>query len=62
MANCPTKATYNKINKATTDAGKKRSLSLCRQNTKLVVTIVLGQASDHGLAVVQKTKTMDSPS
>ena len=33
-----------------------------RQNTKLVATIVLDQASDYGLAVVQKTKTTDNPS
>ena len=62
MANCPTKAAYNLINKAMTDDGKKEQLSLYRQNAKLVATIVLGQASDHGLAVVEKTKTTDNPS
>ena len=62
MANFPTKAAYNLINKVTTDAGENRSLSLYRQNAKLVATIVLGQASDHGLVVVQKTKTTDNPS
>ena len=62
MANCPTKATCNGINKATTDAGEKRLVNLYRQNTKLVATIVLGQASDYGLVVVQKTRTKDKPS
>ena len=28
----------------------------------MVATIVLGQASDHGLVVVKKTKTTDNPS
>ena len=28
----------------------------------MVVTILLGQASDHGLVVVEKTKTTDNPS
>ena len=28
----------------------------------MVATVVLGQASDHGLAVVEKTKTTDNPS
>ena len=62
MANCPTKAAYNLINKATKDAGKKRLLSQYRQNAKLAAIIVLGQVSDHGLAVVKKTKTTDNPS
>ena len=62
MANCPTKAAYNAIDKVMTDAGENRLLSLYRQNAKLVATIVLGQASDHGLVVVQKTKTTDNPS
>ena len=62
MTTCPTKAAYNAIDKTTKDAGKKRLISLYRQNTKLVATIVLGQASDHGLAVVEKTKTTDNPS
>ena len=62
MGNCPTKLAYNGIDKATTDNNEKRLLSLYRQNMKLVATIVLGQASDHGLAVVQKTKTTDNPS
>ena len=62
MGNCPTKLEYNGIDKATTDNNKKRLLSMYRQNTKLVATIVLGQASDHGLAVVEKTKTTDNPS
>ena len=62
MGTCPTKVAYNAINEATPDAGKNILLSLYRQNEKLVATIVLGQASDHGLAVVQKTKTTDNPS
>ena len=60
MATCPTKAIYNGINKAKTDNGEKKQLSLYRQNAKLVATIVLGQASDHGLVVVEKTKTTDN--
>ena len=62
MVNCPTKAAYNAIDKATNDVNKKKLLSLYRQNAKMVATIVLGQASDHGLAVVEKTKTTDNPS
>ena len=63
MANCPTKAAHNVINKATTDVSKKRLFILYRyrQNTKLVGTIVLGQASDHRLVVMEKTKTTDGP-
>ena len=57
MVNCPTKAAYNVIDKATNDVNEKKMLSLHRQNEKMVATIVLGQASNHGLAVVEKTKT-----
>ena len=49
------------INKATTDVSKQRLISLYRQNAKLVGTIVLGQASDHRLVVMEKTKTTDGP-
>ena len=62
MGNCPTKLAYNGINKVTTDNDKKRMLSLYMQNAKRVATIVLGQAINHGLTVVQKTKTTDNPS
>ena len=62
MGNCPTKLAYNGINKVTTDNDKKRMLSLYMQNAKRVTTIVLGQAINHGLTVVQKTKTTDNPS
>ena len=58
---CPTKTVYQGIHKTTRDANKKKQLSLYRWNVKLVAIIVLGQASDHGLAGVDKTKTTDSP-
>ena len=50
------------INKATTDYTEKKLLSLYRQNAKIVATIVLGQASNHGIAVIDKTKATDNPS
>ena len=60
MAGCPTKAAYAAIDKATADLGLKKLLSLYRQNAKIVATIMLGQASDYGMAVIDKTKTTDN--
>ena len=41
---------------------RKKKLRLYKDNKKLVVIMVLGQGSDHGLAVIKKTKSTDYPS
>ena len=37
-------------------------MKLWKSNAKLMATIVLGQQSDHGMAMVEKTKSADFPS
>ena len=59
MANCPTKSEYDGL--GTTDANDIQKAMLYRQNKRACAIIVLGQTSDHGLAIIAKTKTSDHP-
>jgi hypothetical protein len=59
MANCPTKSEYDAL--GTTDAGDIKKAMLYRQNKRACAIMVLGQTSDHGLAIITKTKTADQP-
>ena len=60
MGNCPTKTEYEVIGANPSGNDLKRSL-LWRQNKRMCAILTLGQASDHGLAVIQKTVTADFP-
>ena len=59
MANCPTKSEYDAL--GTTDAGDIKKAMLYRQNKRACAIMVLGQTSDHGLAIITKTKTANQP-
>ena len=59
MANCPTKAEYDLL--GTTDVADIQKAMLYRQNKRACAIMVLGQTSDHGLAIITKTKTADHP-
>ena len=54
VANCPTKSEYNLL--GTTNPNDNAKLKLNKANKKICVTIMLGQKTDHGLAVINKTK------
>ena len=60
MGNCPTKTEYEAIGANPAGNDLKRAL-LWRQNKRMCAILTLGQASDHGLAVIQKTVTADFP-
>ncbi len=59
MHNCPTKAEYNAL--VLTDANEIKKTMLYCQNKRACVIMVLRQTSDHGLAIITKTKTDDYP-
>ena len=59
MCNCPTKAEYDALE--TTYASVIQKAMLYLQNKRAYAIMVLGQTSDHGLAIITKTKTVDHP-
>ena len=59
ICNCPTKAEYDALE--TTDASDIQKAMLYCQNKRACAIMVLGQTSDHGLAIVTKTKSDDHP-
>ena len=60
MATCPTKSEYDNI-KTSADADNKKLVKLFEQNKKACAIMVMGQKSNHGLAMIKKTKTDDYP-
>ncbi len=62
MANCPTKSEYANL-KTSSDDGDKKKVKLYEQNKKAcgIMVMVMGQKTDHGLAMIEKTKTDDHP-
>ena len=60
IATCPTKTEYEAI-KNSTDANEMKLVKLYQQNKKACAIIVMGQKSNHGLAMINKTKTDDHP-
>ena len=61
MRNCPTKSEYDALAATTTDVGEMARRSLWKANKKMCAFFTLGQDSALGLAVIQKTKTVDFP-
>ena len=59
---CPNKSVFDAIDPATTDVGLMKQRRLYKNNLKLMAIIVMGQDSDHGMAMVEKTKSVDNPS
>ena len=57
MANCPTESEYGVFD--LTRFADKAKAKLYKQNKRICGIMVLGQGSDYGLAVIQKTKTPD---
>ena len=62
MQACPDKAAFALIPSTTTDANEKARRHLYKSNLKLMATLVMGQDSDLGMAMIEKTKTVDFPS
>ena len=59
MANCPTKSEYAVLD--LTQISGKAKAKFYKQNKRICAIMVLGQGSDHGLAVIQETKTPNHP-
>ena len=57
--NCPTKTKFNGL--GTTDVNDIAKAKLYKANKKFCTIITLGQKTDHGLAVINKTKSDDFP-
>ena len=62
MRNYPTKVQCNVLLPASTDVANIAKTKLWKSNAKLMAVIVTGQQSDHGIAMVEKTKSADFPS
>ena len=63
MANCPTKSEYMTIKGKTNPSDdEKERISLYKQNKRMTAIMVLGQESDHGIAMIDNTKNDDYPS
>ena len=60
MATCPTKTQYETFVNSN-DANEKKLAKLYQQNKKACAIMVMGQKSNHGLAIIEKTKTDDFP-
>ena len=62
MVNCPTKAEYMTLKGKTSPSDdEKERISLYKQNKRMTAIMVLGQQSDHGIAMVDNTKCDDHP-
>ena len=61
-ADCPTKVQYDALLLASTDVNKIKKMKLWKSNVKLMVTIVMEQESNHGIAMVERTKSVGFPS
>ena len=61
MATVPTKSEYDAFTVGTVVAAKVAKIKLYEDNRKMTVIIILGQMSDHGLAMMESTITTDQP-
>ena len=57
--NCPTKAEFDEL--GATDPNDIAKAKLYKANKKICAIITLGQKTNHGLAVINKTKSDDFP-
>jgi len=60
MATCPTKTQFVAISSNTVSPGLQLAM-LYKANNRICAIITLGQGSDHGLALIDKTKSPDYP-
>ncbi len=60
MVNCPTKTEYGAIIDKTANPGLAKA-TLYKANKRMCAIITLGQGSDYGLALMEKTKETDFP-
>ena len=60
MNNCPTRTQYVAISDKTVTPGLEQA-TLYKANKRICAIITLGQGSDHGLAMMEKTKSPDFP-
>jgi hypothetical protein len=61
MATAPTKSEYDAFTVGTTVAAKVAKIKLYEDNIKMAAIIILGQTSDHGLAMMESTISTDQP-
>ena len=62
MASCPTKSEYTSLKgKSSPSDDEKERIGLYKQNKRIMATMVLGQTSDQGIAMIENTKSDDSP-
>ena len=59
MKDLPTQLEYTIIPVGTTDTDEKAKRKLYDDNKRMAAIIVLGQQSDHGLAMMESTVTAD---
>ena len=60
MATCPTKSEYDRY-VGSTDANEKKLAKLYQMNKRACAIMVIGQKTNHGLAMIEKTKSVDYP-
>eukprot|EP00970_Alexandrium_tamarense_P017649 scaffold10388_cov100-Alexandrium_tamarense.AAC.1 len=62
MANCPKKSEFDILmGQATKTDDDKEKINLYKQNRRMCAILKLGQESDHGLAIVKKSVSVDHP-
>ncbi len=61
MADCPTKSEFDALQPITNDLDEKCKRKLYLANKRILAIMTLGMTSSHGLAVIQKTVSMDFP-
>ena len=60
MATCPAKVQYDQY-VVSNDADEKKLAKLYEQNKRACTIMVIGQKTNHGLAMIEKTKLDDYP-
>jgi hypothetical protein len=61
MATAPMKLEYDAFTVGTAVPAKVAKIKLYEDNRKMAAIIILGQTSDHGLAMMESTITTDQP-
>ena len=62
MANCPKKSEFDILmGQSTKTDDDKEKINLYKQNRRMCAILKLGQESDHGLAIVKKSVSVDHP-
>ena len=63
MVNCPTKTEYMTLKgKSTSTDDEKEKINLYKANKRMTAIMTLGQSSDHGISMIERTKSDDFPS